>query len=313
MRAPLLLFVCTSGVLLELAPSRASAQNAAGFAPRVAVSGSCPDSSAVQTVLAGLLPAKPSDGPEVSATVADLGESYVVTVGDQMKTYADVTRDCAERARVAAAFVALELAPDARSASDTKPASPTPAARPPPDTVRPRSSGPLWVRVDARGTLDSAPASGLFAPGLALGVAVGRGKFGGQAVCGWISRSSLNVGSEDSAVRIERFPCALGPMLRLYPNGQVLEVSVAASLVLGALVAEGAGFASNYDSVRLEVGGRASLDAALHLGGPVVPVLGIEATYDPTAYDLVVVPRGVVAHTPSFWAGASAGVCWSIP
>jgi hypothetical protein len=313
MRAPLLLFVWTSGVLLELAPCRASAQNAAGFAPRVAVSGSCPESSALETVLAGLLPAKPLDGPEVSATVADLGESYTVTVGDQVKTYADATRDCAGRARVAAAFIALELAPDASSPSDTKPAGPTPPARPPPETARPRSSGPLWVRIDARGTLDSAPASGLFAPGLAFGVAVGRGKFGGQAMCGWISGSSLNVGSEDSTVRIERFPCALGPMLRLYPTARTLEVSVAASLVLGALVAEGAGFASNYESVRFEVGGRGSVDAALHLGGPVVPVIGIEATYDPMAYDLVVVPRGVVAHTPSFWAGASAGVCWSIP
>jgi hypothetical protein len=161
-----------------------------------------------------------------------------------------------------------------------------------------------------------APASGLLAPGVALGVAAGRGRIGGQVICGWIAGASMSVAGETGSVLIERFPCALGPLLRISPAVAPLEVNASVDAVIGALRASGTGFASSYDSVRLEAGARVSVDATLHLGrhpGDLAPVLGLEATYDPMPYDLEVLPRGVVAHTPSFWAGVSAGVSWSIP
>jgi hypothetical protein len=310
MRAPPLVFVWISGIVADLVPCGAYAQDSHLFP--VATSGSCPESSAVQSVLAGLLPTKMPREPAGNAKVSDLGDSYVVAVGDQVKTYTDAARDCAERARVAAAFVALVLSPETPRDVDTKLAVAPVSAQKPVETARSRSPGQRWLRVDARGTLDGAPASGLLAPGLALGIAVGQGKFGAQAVCGWVSGTSLSVEDASGSVLLERFPCALGPMLRFRP-APVLEIGVATSLVVGALVAEGAGFGSNKEATRLEVGARASIDATLHVGGHVAPVLGLEATYDPMTYDLEVLSRGVVAQTPSFWAGVSAGVSWSIP
>jgi hypothetical protein len=305
------LFVLTGGALVGLVPSFAAAQDA-GVRPVVTVSGSCPESSAVESVLAGLLPPIAPVGTAATATVSDRGDSYVVAIDDRVKAYADVTRDCAERARVAAAFISLALVPD-----------PTPveakAPEPAPEPIKPVEPTPnptRWGRIDWRGTYTDAPASGLLAPGLALGVAAGIGRFGGQAVCGWVAESSLSVANESGTVMIERFPCALGPLVRLSPPLSALEVNAAASAVFGALRATGTGFASSYNSLRLEVGARVAVDATLHIGrrpGDLAPVIGLELTYDPMTYDLAVVPRGIVGQTPSLWIGISAGFSWSIP
>jgi hypothetical protein len=104
--------------------------------------------------------------------------------------------------------------------------------------------------------------------------------------------------------------------VRILPLTSPVEVNASAGLVVGALRARGIGFADNYDSIRLELGARISLDTTFHIGqrpGDVAPILGVQATYDPITYDLDASPHGVVGHTPSLWAGASAGVSWGIP
>jgi hypothetical protein len=149
---------------------------------------------------------------------------------------------------------------------------------------------------------------------MAISVAVGKGMLGGQWSCGWVSSSSVSAGASGT-ILLERFPCAIGPLLRLMPPASRLEMSTSAGLVAGALRVRGVGFATDYDSVRLELGARLAVDAILHLGQPtdIAPVLGLQATYDPVVYDLSAMPRGVVGHTPSLWAGASAGVSWGVP
>lgn len=316
MRRSLLLLLGFGGAIVEVVPTPATAQGLPS--PAVDVSGSCPESSAVWSVLAGLLPANPPTGAPPVASVSDHGATYVVSVGPRVKTYSDVSRDCAQRARVAAAFISLSLVPDAVPDTSATPpeAPPPPAPGPPPAPSRPEPTRPasLWVLADARGTGDSAPQNGLFAPGVALGIAAGKGRLGGQWTCGWVSSSSMSTGTSGS-VLLERFPCSIGPLLRLTPTDSPLDVRTSLGLVVGALRVRGVGFVSDYDSVRLELGARLSVDAVLHLGQPadIAPVLGVAATYDPSAYDLSALPHGVVGHTPSWWAGASAGVSWGVP
>ncbi len=123
-------------------------------------------------------------------------------------------------------------------------------------------------------------------------------------------------GSANGSIVIERFPCALGPLVRLTSAASALDLSVSPSLVLGALRARGTGFVSDYDAVRLDVGARVSVDAIFRVAprpGSIAPVLGVQVVYDPTTYDLDVVPRGFVGHTPSVWAGLSAGISWGMP
>jgi hypothetical protein len=318
MRAALPFLLSAGGALVAVVPALAAGPGVAGTAPVIDVSGSCPESAAVMGVLAQLLPTSPPAGSNATATVSDRGDSYVVTVGGRIKTYSDAARNCAERARVAAAFISLALVPDALPEASTPPADaaapPRPPATHPPEPPPPESG---WVRVDLRGTGESAPESGLLTAGIALGAAAGKGRLGAQLVCGWSAGASMSArGTATGGIVIERFPCALGPLVQLTPIASPLELSASAGLVLGALRARGTGFVSDYDAVRLEVGTQVSVDAILHVAprpGSVAPVLGVQVVYDPMTYDLDTLPRGVVAHTPSVWAGASAGISWTMP
>jgi hypothetical protein len=156
---------------------------------------------------------------------------------------------------------------------------------------------------------------GQAAPGAALGIAGGWDALGAYAVCGWVADAPVHVPGATESVLLERFPCALGPLVRVFPSGgRWVELDLEAGLALGALRASGRGFAVSYDSTRLEAGMRLAVDAAIHMGlhpGAFSPVLGLELTYDPKVYDLEVTPRGVVAQTPYLWAGFTGGVRWA--
>ena len=318
--------MCALSVGLR-ASAQPSAQSTAGPAP-VVVSGKCPESSAVEKLLSTLLPARAPAATPVEVTVSDLGDTYLVAAGARAKTYTDPSRDCAERARVASAFIAHALAPEAPPAlSASPPPPPRPPAPPPPVPAPPLSdlTPRRWVRVDTRGAIGVAPQDGLVAPGAELGVtagwiASGWTLLGGHAMCGWSSGATMDISAGGAGVLIERFPCAVGPMVRLFPGARGggegrLEVDVDPGLALGAGVVSGRGLTTTFQSARLEIGARLALDAAWHFGAPRAgwgPVLGVEATYYPAPYDLDVTPRGTVARTPTVWAGFTAGVCWTV-
>jgi hypothetical protein len=271
----------------------------------LSVSGSCPDESAVRAVLQGL---SPTAGSDALPSITDHGSSYVVTVGVLSKTYADPPRDCAQRARVAAAFISLALVPDALP--DTPAPTPAPAPTPTPTPAH----TPLRALLDTRATGETSFSPALFVPGIAIAATVTQAAIGAQLGCGWESSASLPAtGGGD--ILVERFPCAIGPRFRLSPEGSAVELAATPALVVGLLHVKGAGFAADYDATRLEVGARLALDLMLRLsrGARLAPVLGVQATYDATAYDVQVSPRGVVAHTPTWWVGASAGVSLDIP
>jgi hypothetical protein len=280
--------------------------------PLLRVSGSCPDASAVRSVLAGLLP--PNVPSAASATIADHGATYVVGIDDRVKTYSDTSRDCAQRARVAAAFISLALVPD--TSPETTSPEPREDVEPPVVPLpahRPAPSPSVWVRVDARGTGDGALEERAFAPGLVVGVALGRERLGAEISCGWVIGAALSTSAEGS-VLLDRFPCAIGPLVRLV-SLPWLDLQGSVGIVAGALRARGTGFTSNYDAVRFELGARVSFDAAFPLGPQRAwaIVLGVHAADDFLNYDLDAMPHGVVARTPSLWTGASAGVSWAIP
>ena len=191
MRAPLHLLLWTAGVCALASVGDASAQSAAGPSLPPAISGTCPDPGAVENALATLLSlaAPAPSGPR--PTVSDLGDHYSVAVGDRAKTYADPGRDCAERARVVATFIALVLDPEAQPATSGRPA-PAPANPPPTAAILPpptRVSTPSrarWLRVDARGALELG-SQGQVAPGAMVRVAAGWEALGAHAVCGWLA------------------------------------------------------------------------------------------------------------------------------
>ncbi len=115
------------------------------------------------------------------------------------------------------------------------------------------------------------------------------------------------------SVRIERFPCGIGPAARLFAKA-VLETDLKVGIALGPVRTAGEGFATTYSSERLEVGARVAIDAALHVspGAYLLPLVGLEVTYYPLPYHLLAAPSGVVTSTPSVWAGATAGLRWNV-
>src|SRR6185295_15097201 len=73
----------------------------------IQVVGACPDQAAVRALLATLLP----EETRAAVSVEDEGPRYRVAVRGNARTLDDLSRDCAARARQAAAFAADELGP----------------------------------------------------------------------------------------------------------------------------------------------------------------------------------------------------------
>jgi hypothetical protein len=292
----------------------ASVASGAGEAPPVAVGGACPDQQSVQAILLSLLPPSGLTTAPVDASILDEGAAYVVTVGGRTKTYPDPERNCAQRARIAAAFVALVLEPNTAPTESETRAPPSPLIAPRTDDgirAPPPPGEPPWARLDGLGAFAISTPFGLAAPGLALELAAGRGAWGGWAACAWISGATMALPVSGESVRIERFPCAIGFAARLVRP--LLETDLKVGVALGAMRASGQGFATTYSSERFELGVRLAIDAALHLspGASLGPVAGLEVTYYPVSYQLVGAPRGIVASTPTVWAGATAGLRWN--
>jgi hypothetical protein len=262
--------------------------------------------------------------------VSDLGNAYRVEAGGLAKTYADAARHCDRRARIAAAFIALALAPEASSSTPPEdsssangvvpppaPASPPPTTSPPEAPPPPRENGP-WGRLDVRGAFAEAPELGIAAGGAALRAAVGVGAFGAEVRCGWLTSTSASLPGRPGSFSLERWPCAIGAAARLTPPTWPVEIELAAGVALGVVRISGHDLFMDETATRLEAGARVGVDAAFRLGkGPLrfAPLLGVDAVFLPAVYQVNVqgtMPAGAIAETPRVWLGVTAGACWAL-
>ena len=108
----------------------------------------CPTREAVAAALSpALAHIRPNLDPLPSDfRLADLGDAFEVTVGGQVQRYADAARDCAERARVAAVFVALAMNPPSLEPPRPPPPVPPPAVQQPQPPPAPERRSELAVR-----------------------------------------------------------------------------------------------------------------------------------------------------------------------
>src|SRR5436190_5216433 len=152
----------------------------------IETAGQCP---AREAVVAALLPVLGEEAMRTTAgatRVSDLGDRFEVTVLGQTRQYPDATRDCAERARVAAVFIALAVRPPvfAPPSPPSPPAVVRSVAPPPPPAEPPAPAAWRSVAVGAR--FDGGP--GDRSPGLTAGaelrVALGLHSFGVVATAG---------------------------------------------------------------------------------------------------------------------------------
>jgi hypothetical protein len=303
--------IAVSVVVLTVLASAGGARGAdrpeTGTTPVAAMpAAGCPTREAVAAALfpavSHLRPGRDPLPPDFR--IVDLGDAFEITAGGQVQRYADAPRDCLERARVAAVFVALAVNPPS---IQSPPPPPIPAAQVPPTPVRERS----WLSVGVAARIDdalgggSATAGGTTAGG-ELEVAVGRGAFGLAATAGVLTSTESTI----DAVRVgqHRFPCSLSATARRRATARLeLRGELGASLTPFTL--HGQGLETTRPVTRFDAGARAAVELRLPMRA-LVPFVGLHAEYFPRTYEISVAPLGDIGATAPFQIGLSLGVAF---
>jgi hypothetical protein len=284
----------------------------------VSIEGDCPSEAAVTTALVPLIKVEPENVTGGTPRVVDLGERFEVTAAGQVGQYTDARRDCSERARVAAVFIALALNPPAfqpRPPAPLAPALPRVDAAPLPPVVRPPPE-PLtlpatWARVALGGRVESAPqgggrASAETAVGVDASAALGMGDFGAAIGAGIRTPTTTHFGVV--AVRQQRVPFGIAARVRHRLRGG-FELGGEVGLALVLLRLRGEGLDAMTPATRLDVGGRAGVELRLPAVSPrLAPFVILSAEYFPRPYQLEVEPLGRIGSTAPFWYGGTVGL-----
>ena len=267
----------------------------------------CPTPAAVWSELEPLVPpqrlaegARELGGDGGLPTILDQGAVYRVTTGGRAREYRDDARACAQRARVAAIFLALSLEPAA--AADEMPTPPTSPVATAPARDETRARLELGARFDAG--LGPSPAD--LTGGISFRASVGRGPLVVSGGAGILFPRDVAIG--DVPLRQWRAPFDLG--LRARRNGRVLAPFVEGGVVIALISEGGKGLATVSTTHAFELGARAAIGFHGTWSSRFAPFATLHAEWIPSPSSVVALPRGVVGHTPRVWLGATAGLFW---
>jgi hypothetical protein len=288
----------------------------------------CPSHDAVAKAVRGLLNRSHIEIANIESAfdVRDLGQRYIVTVRERTREYDDESRDCVRRARVAAVFVALTLAPpdiglpDLAEESPQNPTptpEPAPSSPPPPSPPKPTPPQPLirikpaaipssWragVEIGALCALAPSADQTLTAFGAELRFFLTESRLGFHLGASLATADSLDLAS--SSVRLQRFPFDVG--LRWNWSRAWLGGSLDLGAVMEVLTAQQTNLPQASQKTLVEVGGRAGI-TLLASRSTVAPFIRGFAELYPSTHALAVEPRGVIGRTPAWWAGTSVGL-----
>ncbi len=299
----------------ETIPSPAVAPGSApNNAPKTdgAQTSGCPTREAVAAALSpALAHIRPNLDPLPSDfRLADLGDAYEVTVGGQVQRYADAARDCAERARVAAVFVALAMNPPSLEPPRPAPPVPPPAVQQPqtppaPDREMNWLSVGVAARIDGAAGGSNDATSGVTGGG-ELDVAFGRGSFGIEATAGLVTSTQNTIASVE--VTQQRFPCSLSATFRRRASAH-LEIGAGLGAALTPFTLHGQGLDMTLPVTRFDVGARLALELRVARPG-LAPFASLHVEYFPRTYEIVVAPLGNIGTTAPLQLGLSLGVAF---
>jgi hypothetical protein len=290
----------------------------------------CPSRDAVAKSVRGLLNKSHIEIANIESAfdVHDVGQRYVVTVRERTREYDDALRDCVSRARVAAVFVALTLAPpdiglpDLAEESAQNPKAlpeqpPAPASTPGTALSKPlplqdiaraeRAISPSpWragIEIGAFCTLAPRTNQTLSALGAELRFFLVRSRWGLYLGANLTTSNNLEMAS--SSVRLQRYPFDVG--LRWNWQGGWLGGSLDLGAVVAIVTAQQRNLAEASQKTLVDVGGRAGVTLLVRRSTVTPFVRGFAELY-PSTHALAVEPRGVIGRTPAFWTGASVGL-----
>lgn len=276
----------------------------------------CPSAPLLEQRLAPLLPgvtlafgvpSQPSPGAR-SASVNDLGERYTIEIAGLSRELEDPARDCVERARVAAVFIALNLAAKAAPAP-----APVPPDEPAPQTEpasEPEAASRLQLGLRLFGDGAYATALEHGALGGDAGAWLGHGALRFALTVGVLSPARVSLAPEPSAVSLLRIPVLASAeyVLRFGP----VELGPALGIALDVLRLRGLSLERAQTALRLNPGLLLAADAGLRVSSALLVRLRAHATGFARAYDLRVEPLGPLGRTPRLWLGTSLGLDWQL-
>jgi hypothetical protein len=286
-------WVVTHGVL-ALWVASASAEPAPIHVQLAAAA--CPNPRQLEDKLEPLLDAEldiSDSDSEADAEVIDHGASFTVEVAGVEREFKDGARDCVERARQAAVFLALNLKPS--------------AAVEPPD-----SEGDEAVRLGllVSGELAYSGAPRPVDPGVGAGIWLEYGSLRFVFSASWLLASKVAVQSADVAgsVQLTRVPVALSTSYLVHLGALALGPTLGVGL--DVLRVRGVDLERAQTQLRTNLGIIAALDADLQLSHTLSAIARVGVSAFPRSYRFSIIPLGSAGETPKFWFAASLGVSW---
>jgi hypothetical protein len=236
------------------------------------------------------------------ASISDEGSHFRVAIAGHERQFTDAERDCNERARQAAVFVALVLDPPLvadRSVAEPAPEKPAPIVSSP----RPRSGPNLDLELGS--FFQSSPAASERSAALAGGV-VARARWGqGFYLAGGVGVSPGSLHFAEIDTRAWWFPIDVAGGVSYRSSSFEIGGDLGPAVTILSITAENLDRAGH--NVRLDVGGRASLGGRFWLSEKIALFVSTQATFFPRPYRLVIEGQGDVGATPGLWWGGTIG------
>jgi hypothetical protein len=267
----------------------------------------CPSPGQVGGFLAPLLPSSKlstSGGAAALDDVAilDEGGSFRVVAAGQERSFVDVGRQCLDRARHAAVFVALALDPPA--VSNAK-ASLAPERAEAPVELPPVPSSPS-LDLEFGGMVQSAPGAATRDAARAGGVAA-RVRWGrGLHLSGGLGFLPGTLHFQTADAQVLWFPIDVALGLNLRSGSYEIAGDVGPAITVVGVTGQGLEGARR--QWRVEPGARAGAVARAWISERFGVFLSAHATAFPWPYPVVVDPDGSVGSTPWLWWGGSLGI-----
>lgn len=289
----------------------------------------CPSRDSIGVAVQSLLgESQPSSDELNLVEVIDLGDRYVIKVKGRVREYTDESRDCAKRARVAAVFVALTLAPPDIGASEEGPSPKADMSQPEPpvqaSTLSPAAPTPPVQPVIAPVVPSASVAPRSWTPGVEVGVSAAMAPrsdktlfdLGGQFKLvftspqwGLVLGANIPTAStlllESIRIQQARYSAIFGVRLHLHTEqlrGALDICAMSALLRLRQLDLPSANAVTRVES-GLHVGTTWALSGRL-----ISPYVGGYAEFIPATIPIAVEPRGIIGHSSAVWLGLSAGM-----
>jgi hypothetical protein len=273
--------------------------------------GACPDATQLEQALQPLLEQgvtlvfEATASTTRRASVVDSGDQYAIEIDRERRAVEDARRDCVERARVAAVFIALNM--QAPPAKPEPPPEPEPEPEPEEPEAPPLPPG-LGVSLFALGEHSTDAARTTFGGGASIFYVHAPFRF--ELGAGVLAPIELELDPRDDIrgrARLLRVPLALTASYLLRLSSFELGPTLGLAIDVLHIEGEGEGIERPQTGIRLSPGLLAGADLHLWISRYVGLLLRLQMRAFPMVYRFEVEPAGRLGEAPRLWLSGQLG------